>query len=408
MDWYSSPTTKRSPPVPSERRSSSSVCRRFVSWNSSTMIDRKRSRVRARSSAWSRRRSRARSWRSSKSSGRVPLLRLCVRVREVAQELLEQLSIARRELLERRRHDRVAGLDERRRPRPARLQVGQREEPLRQGRDSEQVEGRLGRPALELGRPEVVDEARRRLAKLLRTLVEPGARRRLEHERTSRRAERRVHADEHLPEPGRTVRREQAPAVGLVCRAEPLERGRERLGLHDHRLGLVQDAEGRVDPRRERMRAEQPPAEAVDRRDPGAVELERELGPTQLEQPSADPCPQLARGALRVGDHEQRLHVEPLVDHRAHEPLHEHGRLAGARPRRDEDVPAGLDRGALLGVGSGSHGRAFRQIRHRSHQCGQSPPCGSWRTSPARMRSTSPTAVPRAPSTASSNSAGSR
>ena len=42
------------------------------------------------------------------------------------------------------------------------------------------------------------------------------------------------------------------------------------------------------------------------------------------------------------------------------------------------------------------HARSLRQIRHRSHQCGHSPPCGSCRTSPCRMRSTSPTAVARA------------
>ena len=46
----------------------SRVCRRFVSWNSSTRIERKRACSRSRSSGCDLRRSRASSWRSSKSS----------------------------------------------------------------------------------------------------------------------------------------------------------------------------------------------------------------------------------------------------------------------------------------------------------------------------------------------------
>ncbi len=53
---------------PAEIRSTSSHWSRFVSWNSSTMIERKRKRARSRTAACSRRRSRAMSWRSSKST----------------------------------------------------------------------------------------------------------------------------------------------------------------------------------------------------------------------------------------------------------------------------------------------------------------------------------------------------
>ena len=42
--------------------------------------------------------------------------------------------------------------------------------------------------------------------------------------------------------------------------------------------------EPRVDPDRERMRAQEPRAEAVDGRDPGAVELPREIGPAALAE----------------------------------------------------------------------------------------------------------------------------
>ena len=54
--------------APSRSRSTMSHCSRFVSWNSSTMIARKRSCSASRTSAWSRSRSRAKSCRSSKSS----------------------------------------------------------------------------------------------------------------------------------------------------------------------------------------------------------------------------------------------------------------------------------------------------------------------------------------------------
>ena len=156
------------------------------------------------------------------------------------------------------------------------------------------------------------------------------------------------------------------------------------------------------------MGAEQAPAEAVDRRHPGPVELEREVGAAALEQALADPRAQLAGGAFRVRDDEERLNVEAVVDDGADEPLHEHGGLARTGPRGDEHPTGRLDRRALLVVRGGSHGRSLRQIRQRSHQCGQSPPCGSWRTSPPRIRSTRPTVVPRARSIASANSSGSR
>ena len=54
------------------------------------------------------------------------------------------------------------------------------------------------------------------------------------------------------------------------------------------------------------------------------------------------------------------------------------------------------------------HGRSLRHMRQRSHQCGQSPPLGSCRTSPPLIRSTSPTAVSRAVSIAPAKSSGSR
>src|SRR5581483_2380942 len=118
-----------------------------------------------------------------------------------------------------------------------------------------------------------------------------------------------------------------------------------------------------------------------------------------LGERSADACAELARGAARVRDDEDRVDVEPAIAYRAHEPPDEHGRLAGARAGRDEDLAGRLDRCQLLLV----HARGTRQIDHRSHHAGQSPPFGSWRTSPTRMRWPSERAVSRARSTAAQN-----
>ena len=331
-----------------------------------------------------------------------------VRLAECRQELLQELAVSRGELLERGGDQHVACLGERGRPRPARLHVREREQALGKRRRLEQLQ-RLGGGGLLLIRgAHVVAQSRGSLAQRLDPLLQRRARVGLEHELASGRAKRRVDLHEHLAEPDGPVRREEPPAVGLVGRAEPLERRCESLRLENERLRLVQHAERGVDAGGKRIGAEHATAEAVDRGDPGAVELEREVGTAPLEQSGADAGAQLAGGPLRVRDHEQRVDVEPVVHDGPDESLDEHGGLARARARRHEDRPVRLDRRALLVVGERRHGRAFLQIGHKSHQCGQSPPCGSCRTSPLRIRSTRPTAVCRASSTASSKSSGSR
>jgi hypothetical protein len=223
----------------------------------------------------------------------------------------------------------------------------------------------------------VVDQACGRLAQRLDTRLERCAGAGLEHELAPSGPQRRVDLDEHLSEPHGPVRGEELPAIRLVRIAEPLERRRERLGLEHERLWLVEDAEGRVDAGGEWMCAEQPTTEPVDRRHPGAVELEGEVGAPALDQLRADPRAQLSCRPLRVSDHEQRVDVEAVVHHRADESLDEDGRLASARAGSDEHAAVRVDRRALLGVGARLHGRSFRHMRQRSHQCGHSPPCGS-------------------------------
>ena len=103
---------------------------------------------------------------------------------------------------------------------------------------------------------------------------------------------------------------------------------------------VVELVEARVDPDRERVRAQQPAAEAVDGRDPRAVELAGEVGPPALEQRGADARAELAGRLARVGDDEHRLDVEPLVADGADEALDEHRGLAGAGAGRDEHLAA--------------------------------------------------------------------
>ncbi len=204
----------------------------------------------------------------------------------------------------------------------------------------------------------------------------------LERQLASGGAERLVDAGEHPAQPVRAVGREQPQPFAVARRAERRERALERLAADDGAVFVVELAVARVDADRERMRAQEPRAEAVDRRDPRAVELPREVVAAARTQRRPDARAKLARRLARVGDDEHRLDVEALLAHRAHEPLDEHGRLARAGAGRDEDLAGRFDRCALLLV----HGRSIRHIVQRSHHEGHSPPFGSWCTSPARIR----------------------
>ena len=99
----------------------------------------------------------------------------------------------------------------------------------------------------------------------------------LEHERAPGGAQRLVDAGEHLAEPVGAVRREQAEPLLALLGEKRLERAVERLAAQHGRPGLLQLAEPGVEADRERVHPQQPVAEAVDRRDPGAVELAGEV-----------------------------------------------------------------------------------------------------------------------------------
>ena len=231
------------------------------------------------------------------------------------------------------------------------------------------------------------------------------------------RAQRVVDADEHLPQSRRLVGREQLPAIRLVSGTELLESDRERLALDHARLRLVEHAESRIDSCGERIGGQQAPAEPVNGGDPGAVEIASEVGPSELLKMGSDPRAQLSCRTIGVRDHEQRVDVQPVLDHGPGEALDEHRRLAGAGPGGDKRLSPGGDGRALLWVeGRGgrpqpvvrAHGRSLRHMRQRVHQAGHSPPRGSWITSPTLMRSARATAVSRAWSISVSNAGPSR
>ncbi len=260
----------------------------------------------------------------------------------------------------------------------------------------------------QLERVRLGPEAIRLLAQRRDALLEAAALPEVEHELASGRAQRLEDAGEHATQTLPAVGREQPQARGVAPGAEGPERLSERLPAQDSRLRLVQLAEAGVEPGRERVRLQQAVAEAVDRRDPRAVDLPGEIGPAAPGELGPDPAAQLGCGALRVRDDEDRADVETALADRAREALHENRRLARSGPGRDEHLAGGLDRRQLLGVERAPHARRTRHIGQRSHQLGQSPPFGSWRTSPPRMRPASRPAVSCAPSTRRQNSASSR
>ena len=320
---------------------------------------------------------------------RLGRLRGGVRVGEAPEQLLEQRTIARGKLVERRLLDGRARLlvprEQLARPAPRR-DVGQVEQPLGRGRSLEQLERPRDACAslvrlVYAGR--LVERHARRLAELLDSSLEPRPLGHLEHELAPGRAERLVDARQHSAQAPRPVRGQEADALGIVRRAELLECEVERLAREHAGLVLVEHAEVRVDRCLERMRLQEAVAEAVNRGDPGAVELTGEVVPVELRETAADPAAQLTCGPFRVRDREHRVDRKPAFAHRPYEALDEHRRLSGACAGGDEDEPARVDRRELLGARRARfvdhrHVRATRHIAHRSHQVGHgNPPFGS-------------------------------
>ncbi len=351
---------------------------------------------------------------------RLALLRGRVGVGKASQQLLEEPSVSCGQLVERRLLDAVARLFVAREPVTRATpggQVGEVDQPLGRGRALQEVERpRRALPRrLSLLHPgRVLEHAPRLLAQLLDPRLErrPGCD--LEDEVPARRAQRLVDPGQHPPQPAHAVRGKQADPLGILGCAEGVERLLERLAGQHSRLVLVEHAEVRVDAGLEGVRLQQAVTEPVDRRDPGAVQLAREIVAPELREPPADSPAQLAGSPLGVRDRKHRVDGQAAVADRPDEALDEHGRLARARACRDEDEPARVDGGQLLFVRrlrhlDHGHDLATRHIDHRSHHVGQgNPPFGSCRTSPDRMRSTKRSACSFARSVWPQNSSSSR
>src|SRR5581483_1465293 len=340
---------------------------------------------------------------------RLARLRLRVLPGEGREQLLEECPVAGGGLVEpglRDRRERVAVGG---RAVAARLERREAHEPVRPGVPLQQLEQRRRGPRLRLGRARIGRERARRRAELLDPLRELGTRRDCEVELAARRAQRLVDGREHPPQARAPVRREQLEPLRVAAREELRERRAERLRAQDGGLRVVELPEARIETRGERIRLQQAVAEAVDRRDPGAVELAREILPAALGERRADPRAQLPGRAPRVRDDEDRVDVEAPVADGANDALDENRRLPRPGAGGDEDLPGRLHgRELLLVERMPAHARSTRHIGQRSHHCGHSPPRGSWWTSPSRIRPASADAVDFADSTTPQNASSSR
>ena len=201
---------------------------------------------------------------------RLSFLRRLILGRKQVEELLEQLAILRRRKLERGLLEALACLVEARGAVAAGAERGEVDQRLRKRRE---VESCLCRGEVVRGRARVGEERPGGVAEASETLSQVCGLAELELELATGRAERRVHARQHLPQANAPVGREQSKPALVGLGTERLEGSRERLAAQHRAMLLVELVEARVDPDLEGVGAEQPGAEAVNRRDPGAVEL---------------------------------------------------------------------------------------------------------------------------------------
>ena len=167
--------------------------------------------------------------------------------------------------------------------------------------------------------------------------------------------ERRVGALDEVAQAG-AVGRGEVDRRGRVGAAPGLERVvvggvREALGG-----GLLEHLEARVQARRERLRAQQAGAEAVDGADPGPVDGAGALVVAEFGEAAAQALGELARGLLGEGQGENRVDGDAVLADGLGDPLDHHGGLARAGVGGEQaGAGARLDRGELL-VGEGGPG----------------------------------------------------
>ena len=364
-----------------------------MSWNSSTMIARKRSCSASLTVSSPARRSRASSWRSSKSRADSRSLPAEYSAAKQVEQLLEQVLVTCRGQLERGPLDGSASLLE------ACCSVAAR--PQRR-----QVDQGLGKPRAGRGPPwpratwlsvAPRSSSRQRAASCRsrrRPARSPGASssRRADVRRSAGSRRRRSASCGAVAPVGREQRsRSRSPPLQKAARARSKASPRSTAAVL-----VVELVEARVDPDRERVGAQKTAAEAVDGRDPGAVELARQVGPLALGERRADARAQLAGRLAGVGDHEDGSTSSPSSQTRERS-ARRGPTSCPSPPRGDKDLAAGLDSGsALLARSRSLHpahrpevapGRAVAALRVVSDAPGPDPPgrlepAALWRSRP--------------------------
>ncbi len=136
-----------------------------------------------------------------------------------------------------------------------------------------------------------------------RVEVRRGGERRQPRPALAARAQLRVDLEDRAPQATGAVGGDQLDRAG-VGPTELLERRVEGDVGEPFGVLLVEHRELRVEPGVERVRAQQPRAEGVDRRDPGALGGARRVVGAELAQAHADPLAQLGRRLLGERDRE--------------------------------------------------------------------------------------------------------
>ena len=330
-----------------------------MSWNSSTMTRAKRSAYEARSDASSRNRSRAWSWRSSKSS---PALAVFASAKAVAYAVSRSPSRAATPAA---RSSRSAVASRSTASRYAVQPGPQSASILYVGkvRPASTASCAVATRAPGLAAASSACAAgiarRDRLARL-------GDRRdrrdrRQGRDRRAGAAQRVVDLADRLlqavdPVGGRDVDRRVAAVVDPGRVGAPPRR-RAQLA----RDGVVEHHERGIQAGGHGVAAQDPRAEAVDRPDPGALGLPRRLALAERQEAGPHARAQLAGRLLGEGDGQDLPGAQAVVQHRPHEALHEHRRLAAAGARREQQrALAPRDRTSLL-LGERPHA-SLRQI----------------------------------------------
>ena len=165
-----------------------------------------------------------------------------------------------------------------------------------------------------------------------------------------------VHSRDHAAQAVRRVGGREVEPRRIARFEELLERAVEGVDRDARGARLVEHLVLGVDAGCERMAAKELRAEAVDRRDPRRLRLARRVVPPEREEPPAYARPQLGCGLFREGDREDPIDRHAVLHDRAHEPFHEHPRLAAPRVRVNEQAGvAVIHRGPLLGCQLEAH-----------------------------------------------------